>query len=83
MKILTRHWLRGLAATFITGIATTFLSVLGISGAEMVGLKVQQIDWKQAAVLSLVGGVVGAAAYLKQSPIPPEESSNEKDSANF
>lgn len=73
MRSKVKLWWRGLGAAFVTGVSTTFLSVLGISGAEMVGIKIQQIDWKQAVVLSVVGGLVGAAAYLKQSPLPPEE----------
>ena len=73
MKHSTSHWLRGLAGAIITGFSTSFLSALGITGADALGFKVAQLDLKQLAVITLMGGAVGMFAYLKQSPIPPEE----------
>jgi hypothetical protein len=37
-----------------------------------VGINITQLNLKQLGVITLAGGVVGAAAYLKQSPVPPE-----------
>ena len=71
MNLTTEHWLKALAAAFITGAAGSLLSGLGISGAQAVGLPIQQLDLKQLGVVTLFGGIVGAAAYLKQSPVPP------------
>jgi len=66
-----RNWWRGLASAAITGLATSFLSSLGISGAQIVGVQIDQLNLKQLAVVTVLGGLVGAAAYLKQSPLPP------------
>jgi hypothetical protein len=79
MKILTFKWLRGLAGAVITGLSTSFLSALGITGAEMLGVKVVQLDWKQLAVITCMGGAVGLAAYLKQSPVPPMEEDKQQN----
>lgn len=67
------HWLHGLGSAIITGLSTTGLSALGVAGAAGAGMQVETLDWKQCAIITLVGGVVGMFAYLKQSPLPPEE----------
>ena len=77
MKILTFKWLRGLVAAVVTGFSTSFLSALGVTGAEALGIKVSQLDPKQLGVITLVGGAVGLAAYLKQSPVPPVDLDND------
>jgi hypothetical protein len=69
----TAHWLKALAAAFITGAAGSLLSALGISGAQAMGLTIHQLDLQQLCFVTLFGGIVGAAAYLKQSPVPPDE----------
>jgi hypothetical protein len=73
MKTTTTKWLHGLISAVITGLATSFLSALGITGANTVGVSIPSLSWRQLAVLTIIGGVVGAAAYLKQSPIPPDD----------
>lgn len=65
-------WLRGLLAAFLSGASTSLLSALGVSGAQELGLNIPRLTFKQMGVIALVGGVVGLAAYLKQSPIPTE-----------
>lgn len=73
MKTSVRIWLHKLIAAIITGGSTTALSALGIAGANAVGVQVQPMDLKQIGVLFASGAIVGLLAYLKQSPIPPEE----------
>jgi hypothetical protein len=73
MKTTTTKWLHSLFAAVITGGATSGLSALGIAGAEAAGLKVVQLDIKQLGILTASGAIVGLMAYLKQSPLPPEE----------
>lgn len=73
MTTRIRTWLHNLGAAVITGAATTALSSLGISVADIAGAKVQQLDFKQIGILCAAGGLVGLLAYLKQSPLPPEE----------
>lgn len=66
------QWAKAVAAAFITGCATSFLSALGVTGAQMVGVKIDQLTPKQLFVTTVFGGLVGVAAYLKTSPVPPE-----------
>lgn len=74
MKVTTAKWLKALVAAFITGGASSLLSAIGIGSAQAVGVNVPLLDWKQIAILTVAGGIVGAAAYLKQSPVPPDET---------
>jgi hypothetical protein len=67
-----KTWAKALLAATITGAAGSLLSALGISGAQAAGVNVMQLDLKQLWIMTLAGGVVGAAAYLKQSPMPPD-----------
>lgn len=60
-------------SAIVTGLSTSLLSALGIAGANSVGAEVTQLNPKQVAAITIIGGVVGLAAYLKQSPIPAEE----------
>ena len=67
----TNLWLRGLVAAIVTGASTSALSALGIAGADAAGASVGQLNVKQIGVLTVTGALVGLAAYLKQSPVPP------------
>lgn len=72
MNEKTNVWLRGLIAAVVTGASTSALSALGIAGADAAGANVGQLNLKQIGVLTLTGAIVGLAAYLKQSPVPPQ-----------
>ena len=72
MNARVKAWAKALLAAFITGAAGSLLSALGISGAQAVGINVMQLNLKQLGIMTLAGGIVGAAAYLKQSPVPPD-----------
>lgn len=67
-----KHWLHGLLAALITSASTAGLSILGVAGAEALGVNVPQLDLKQLGIVLLSGGIVGTLSYLKQSPLPPE-----------
>ncbi len=73
MSERVKKWGKSLLAAVITGSSGAFLSALGITGADLIGIKVAQLDFKQLGVITICGGVVGLAAYLKQSPVPPDE----------
>lgn len=73
MKSGVKAWAKALVAAFITGSASALLSALGISGAQAVGVNVSQINLEQLGIITLAGGIVGAAAYLKQSPVPEND----------
>lgn len=68
-----RTWVHGLGAAFITGAANAGLGWMGMSAAKGVGMDVPVLNFKALGILCLAGGIPGALAYLKQSPLPPEE----------
>jgi hypothetical protein len=61
------NWLKGLAAAFVGGAANMITVVVVDPQAFNLG-----DQWKKTAIAALVGGVLAAAGYLKQSPIPPD-----------
>lgn len=69
-----RIWIHGLGSAAITGFSTSFLSALGITGANAIGIKIDQLNPRQLLAVTLIGGAVGAAAYLKTSPLPQEDA---------
>ena len=73
MKEKAKLWIHNLVAAVVTGGSTTALAALGIAGADAIGAQVKALDAKQLGTLFLSGAVVGLLAYLKQSPLPPEE----------
>jgi hypothetical protein len=75
MKLTTRHWLHGLIAAFIGGGASTF-SAMAIDPAKFNF----NDGFGNMCKSFLLSGLITAGAYLKQSPIPPEE--NEKTTPN-
>ena len=66
-------WLHGLGAALISGFCQAFLAILGVDGAKYVGVDVADLSGKQVLITSIIGGLISAALYLKQSPLPPEE----------
>ena len=73
MKGTMKKWIHNLIAAVITGGSTAALATLGVTVANTAGAQVTQLNLKQAGVLFVSGAVVGLLAYLKQSPLPPEE----------
>lgn len=72
MKNNTEKWLKGGLAAFVTGVSSSLLSAFGIQGANLVGIQIPQVTLKQFGVMLVSGGFVGAAAYFKQAPVPPD-----------
>jgi hypothetical protein len=70
----TKMWLKGAVASAVGGFANSFLSALGITGAQIIGVKIEQLSLRQLVITTIMGGLVGLALYLKQSPVPPEEA---------
>ena len=62
-------WLKGLVAAIITGVSNAFLaSVVSPETFNMTTEGLKKLGW-----MLLLSGALGAATYLKQSPIPPSE----------
>lgn len=76
-----RGWVRGLLSATITGFSSSALASLGVSASNTVGVSVPQLSLRQLAVIAVTGGVVGALAYLKQSPLPPEPADHNPPAA--
>jgi len=74
MRLKTEQWLRALLAAIVTGFANAVLSSLGIGGAQLVGVSVPTLNLKQVLTIAISGGFIGACAYLKQSPVPPDST---------
>lgn len=72
MNEKTKKWLKALVAAIVTGISSSGLSALGVIATNAAGVQIQTLDLKQLGIMCLSGGVVGALAYLKQSPVPPD-----------
>lgn len=69
-----QKWSKALLAAVVTGVANSFLSALGISAGQALGIDIAKLDIKQLAFVSVLGGIVGCCAYLKQSPVPSDEA---------
>lgn len=43
----------------------------------MIGVQIENLSPKQLVVTTLMGGLIGMFAYLKQSPVPPDTGDTE------
>lgn len=77
MRTKTITWIRNCIAAIVTGGSSTALASLGIAGASAAGVDVKPLDFKQLGAVALAGALVGLLAYLKQSPIPPEDGNTD------
>ena len=66
-KKTLRTWIYGLSAAAITSVSTAGLSALGSSAMN------NPINMQQLLTTCGIAGLIGAFAYLQQSPLPPEE----------
>lgn len=70
-----RHWIYGLLATVINGAASGIVLVLtGLASDPTNGT----IRWEALGVACLVLGLMGAANYLKQQPLPAWDGVTER-----
>jgi hypothetical protein len=61
------HWLKGLIAAIISAAANT------ITASIVDPVNFPLSDFKKIGTFALVSGLIGAAMYLKQSPIPKDD----------
>lgn len=72
-----RAWVHGLIAAFIGGGASALTTDQGLSLAQRMGVDVPTLNLNALGIVFLSAGLSSAAMYLKQSPLPPIESSHE------
>jgi hypothetical protein len=72
-----RHWVHGLLGAFINGAANGITLVV----VDPMKFNLQE-GWKNLAGATAVSAIVGAALYLKQSPLPPETAEEKSDRGN-
>lgn len=74
MKEKTSKWLKSLIAAIVTGSSNAALSILGIPAANAVfNTNIPALTAKQLGLQVFFGGFIGMCAYLKQSPVPPDD----------
>lgn len=77
MTLNTRNWLHGLVAALIGGGASAVTAGVTVSAIkpDSFNLSAQLVPTLELmGVLFAVNGILAAMAYLKQSPLPPEDS---------
>lgn len=62
-----KHWLYGLCSAIITSIATAGTATISAAAFDIT------LNLKQLLITCGCAGLIGALAYLKQSPLPPED----------
>lgn len=67
----TKIWLHGLAAAIITGAAGAVSTALVAPSA----VNLTHAGLLTALKVAAISGLIGAAGYLKQSPLPPSDAS--------
>lgn len=65
-------WLKGLITALISGAAGGVSSMLSTVLVTPEHAQVPGLLMKTAALTALISAIIGVAAYLKQSPLPPE-----------
>ena|SRR5216683_2716783 len=64
MNALT--WFKGLLAAVISSVANATLAVIGCNATG------SPLNWPQVGTVATTSAIIGAALYLKQSPIPDD-----------
>lgn len=68
-----QHWFHGLMGGIIGGAATSGCAWLGMSAAHSAGVDVPVLNLNSLGIILLSGAIASGLAYLKQSPLPPED----------
>jgi hypothetical protein len=59
-------WLKGLIAAIVSGVSNAVLATVGCNATG------SPLNWSQIGTVAGTAAIVGAAFYLKQSPIPDD-----------
>lgn len=68
-----RAWWRGLWASIAQGATGAILGSIGLVSANVVGVPVQPIDWKQALGVGISAAGLRLLLYVNAHPLPQEE----------
>jgi hypothetical protein len=59
-------WLKGLIAAVVSGVANAVVATVGCNATG------SPLNWHQVGTVAATAALVGAALYLKQSPVPDD-----------
>lgn len=68
-----QRWWKGLLGGVIGGAASAGGNFVGMATAKSVGITVPDLNINALWIMMLVGGLTNAFAYLKQSPLAPDD----------
>lgn len=69
-----QKWVHGLGSATIGGAASALTAQMGLVGAQSAGVDVSPLNFKALGIVAISAGIFSAAMYLKQSPLPAEET---------
>lgn len=76
-------WTKNLLDSALTGGASSALAAFGVGGAQMLGVAVDPLDYKQVGAVFLSGTILEVLKYLKQKPTPDiDEDDSETKTKN-
>lgn len=67
-----KKWFKGLIAAFVSGAVNTLTNI----AIDPVAFNLHE-QWKKTLFAAIVAGGMGAALYLKQAPVPPDDDDGE------
>lgn len=73
----TYLWLHAIASRFIGGAVTAFLTISGSSTVVQAVDTVPVLSLKYVAYATAMGGLIGAATYLKEHQLPDIQATGE------
>lgn len=63
-------WVHGLVAALISGGASAVTAQTGLATGQTAGYDMHPLNLKSLGVIAITSGLISAAFYLKQSPLP-------------
>lgn len=72
-----RAWFRGLWSSIVQGGSSAVLGSLGLVGANLAGVDVAVLDYKQMGGVFLGAAFLRLMLYVNQYPLPEEEAESE------
>lgn len=73
-----RAWFRGLWVSVAQGATGAILGSIGLVSANLVGVDVTPIDWKQALGVGISAAGLRLLLYVNANPLPEEQEQEEQ-----